>query len=116
MRTRTIAGTGWLGGLCLLLAFFALGTLPVNYAGLLLLGFSFLLFIADVFSPTHGVLTTGGVISFVLGSFMLFNTPVFSFQPCYFGSLSCRGDIARWAMVSRLCTCSPQLCRAGFWA
>jgi membrane-bound serine protease (ClpP class) len=66
---------GVVGGLCLLLAFFALGTLPVNYAGLLLLGFSFLLFIADVLSPTHGVLTTGGVIAFVLGSFMLFNTP-----------------------------------------
>jgi membrane-bound serine protease (ClpP class) len=65
---------GVVGVLFLLLAFYALGTLPVNYAALLLIGFGFLLFIADVFSPTHGILTTGGVISFVLGSLMLFNS------------------------------------------
>jgi membrane-bound serine protease (ClpP class) len=65
---------GIVGVLCLLLAFYALGTLPVNYAALLLIGFGFLLFIADVLSPTHGILTTGGVISFVLGSLMLFNS------------------------------------------
>jgi membrane-bound serine protease (ClpP class) len=65
---------GVVGGLCLLLALYALGTLPVNYAGLLLLGFGILLFIADVLSPTHGVLTVGGTIAFVLGSFLLFNT------------------------------------------
>lgn len=66
---------GVVGGLCLLLALYALGTLPVNYAGLLLLGFGMLLFIADVVSPTHGILTTGGAIAFILGSFLLFNTP-----------------------------------------
>ena len=63
------------GGLCLLLAFYALGTLPVNYAGLLLIGFAFLLFIADLFAPTHGVLTVGGLAAFVLGSLMLYNVP-----------------------------------------
>ena len=66
---------GVVGGLCLLLAFYSLGTLPVNYAGLLLIGFAFLLFIADVFAPTHGVLTVGGLAAFVLGSLMLFNAP-----------------------------------------
>jgi membrane-bound serine protease (ClpP class) len=66
---------GVVGGLCLLLGLYALGTLPVNYAGLLLLGFGMLLFIADVVSPTHGILTTGGAIAFILGSFLLFNTP-----------------------------------------
>jgi membrane-bound serine protease (ClpP class) len=66
---------GVVGGLCLLLALYSLGTLPVNYAGLLLLGFAFLLFIADVLSPTHGILTVGGAIAFILGSFLLFNTP-----------------------------------------
>ena len=65
---------GVVGGLCLLLALYALGTLPVNYAGLLLIGFGFLLFVADIFSPTHGVLTAGGTIAFLLGSFLLFNT------------------------------------------
>lgn len=65
---------GVLGGLSLLLGLLSLGALPVNYAGLALIGFSFLLFIADVKLPTHGVLTTGGIISFVLGSLALFNT------------------------------------------
>ena len=66
---------GVVGGLCLLLAFYALGTLPVNYAGLMLMGFAFLLFIADLFAPSHGVLTVGGLAAFVLGSLMLFNAP-----------------------------------------
>jgi membrane-bound serine protease (ClpP class) len=66
---------GIVGGVCLLLAFYALGTLPVNLAGLLLLAFGLLLFVADVVSPTHGILTAGGLISFVLGSLMLFNAP-----------------------------------------
>ncbi len=66
---------GVVGGLFLLLGLYALGTLPVNYAGLLLLGFAFLLFIADLLTPSHGVLTVGGIIAFVLGSLMLFNAP-----------------------------------------
>src|SRR4051812_36548094 len=66
---------GVAGGICLLLGFYALGTLPVNYAGLLLMGFALLLFVVDVFAPTHGVLTLGGLISFVLGSLLLFNVP-----------------------------------------
>lgn len=65
---------GVLGGLALLLGLLSLGALPVNYAGLGLIGFSVLLFIADVKMPTHGILTAGGVISFVLGSLALFNT------------------------------------------
>ncbi|MGE3272797.1 MAG: nodulation protein NfeD [Chloroflexota bacterium] len=63
------------GGICLLLGFYALGALPVNYAGLLLMGFAFLLFVVDLFAPSHGVLTVGGLISFALGSLMLFNVP-----------------------------------------
>lgn len=66
---------GVVGGLSLLLAFYALGTLPVNFAGLLLIAFGFLLLVADVLSPTHGVLTVGGVLAFILGSLILFNTP-----------------------------------------
>jgi membrane-bound serine protease (ClpP class) len=65
---------GVLGGLALILALLSLGALPVNYAGLALIGFSFLLFVADVKMPTHGILTAGGVISFALGSLALFNT------------------------------------------
>ena len=66
---------GVVGGICLLLGFYALGTLPVNYAGLALMGFALLLFVVDVFAPTHGILTVGGLIAFVLGSLLLFNVP-----------------------------------------
>ena len=66
---------GTVGGICLLLGFYALGTLPVNYAGLLLMAFGLLLFVVDVFTPTHGVLTVGGLVAFLLGSLMLFNVP-----------------------------------------
>jgi membrane-bound serine protease (ClpP class) len=66
---------GVAGGICLLLGFYALGTLPVNYAGLGLIGFALLLFVVDVFTPSHGILTLGGLVSFVLGSLLLFNVP-----------------------------------------
>lgn len=65
---------GVLGGLALILGFLSLGTLPVNYAGVALMLFSFLLFVADIKLPTHGVLTAGGILSFALGSIALFNT------------------------------------------
>jgi membrane-bound serine protease (ClpP class) len=66
---------GVVGGICLLLGFYALGALPVNYAGLLLMGFAFLLFVTDLFAPSHGILTTGGLVAFTLGSLLLFNVP-----------------------------------------
>jgi membrane-bound serine protease (ClpP class) len=66
---------GVVGGICLLLGFYALGTLPVNYAGLLLMGFALLLFVAELFAPSHGILTVGGIIAFVLGSLLLFDRP-----------------------------------------
>ncbi|MDP8922773.1 MAG: nodulation protein NfeD [Chloroflexota bacterium] len=66
---------GVIGGICLLLGFYALGTLPVNWAGLLLMGFALLLFVAELFTPTSGLLTLGGLAAFVLGSLLLFNVP-----------------------------------------
>lgn len=66
---------GVVGGICLLLGFYALGTLPVNWAGLLLMGFAVLLFVVDLFTPTSGVLSIGGLAAFVLGSLLLFNVP-----------------------------------------
>ncbi|MDI3339881.1 MAG: nodulation protein NfeD [Sphaerobacter sp.] len=65
---------GVIGGIFVLLALFSLGTLDVNWAGVLLMGFGFLLFIIDVYVPSHGVLTIGGVIAFALGSIMLMNS------------------------------------------
>ena len=54
------------------MAFYSLGVLPVNYAGLLLIVLAFGLFIAEVFTPGFGVLAAGGVTSLVLGSLILF--------------------------------------------
>ncbi|MBM3269013.1 MAG: nodulation protein NfeD [Candidatus Sericytochromatia bacterium] len=62
---------GIIGGICLLLAFYGLGMLPVNYAGVALILFAFLLFVAELFAPSHGALTIGGVVSLVLGGFIL---------------------------------------------
>ena len=64
---------GVVGGIALILALYMASILPVNVAGLALIGLALLLFIIDIFAPTHGVLTFGGIISFFLGSLMLFN-------------------------------------------
>ena len=65
---------GVVGGLCLLLAFFAFQVLPVNYAGLLLILFGLVLFILEVKLTSFGLLTTGGLVSLVLGSMMLMDS------------------------------------------
>ena len=62
---------GVAGGIAVLLGLFALGTLPVNWAAVLLIGLAFILFAADLFVPSFGTLTIGGVVSFVLGSYLL---------------------------------------------
>lgn len=65
---------GVVGGICLILGFFALSVLPVNYAGLALLFLALLLFIAEIKIVSHGVLAIGGTISLILGALMLFKT------------------------------------------
>jgi len=66
---------GVVGVICLLLAFYALGTLNANWVGMGFVILAFVLFVLDIKAPTHGVLTFGGIASFVLGAFLLFNTP-----------------------------------------
>lgn len=66
---------GVIGGISLILAFFAFQTLPVNYAGVLLILLALVLFIAEIKVVSHGMLTLGGVIAMVLGSLMLFESP-----------------------------------------
>ena len=70
---------GVVGAIALLLALYMAAILPVNITGLLLIGLAVGLFIIDVFAPTHGVLTVGGIVAFLIGSLMLFNRqdPVF---------------------------------------
>lgn len=65
---------GVIGGISLLLAFFGLSTLPVNYTGILLIVFGVILFIAEIKVMSHGMLTVGGVISLIMGSLLLFDT------------------------------------------
>ncbi|MBN2515320.1 MAG: nodulation protein NfeD [Deltaproteobacteria bacterium] len=67
---------GVVGGIALILAFFALQTLPVNFAGILLIIFGIILFIAEIKIVSHGMLTVAGVISLVLGSLLLFESPI----------------------------------------
>lgn len=66
---------GVVGGLCLLLAFFAFQVLPVNYAGLLLILFGLFLLVLEVKVTSYGLLTAGGLISLFLGSTMLMDSP-----------------------------------------
>ncbi len=66
---------GVVGGIFLILAFYALQVLPVNYAGLALILFGIILFIAEIKVVSHGLLAVGGVISLFLGSLMLFQSP-----------------------------------------
>ncbi len=68
---------GVVGALCLLMAFYALGVLPVNYTGLILIALAFVLFVADLKAPTHGVLTAGGIASLIAGALLLFNSPLY---------------------------------------
>jgi membrane-bound serine protease (ClpP class) len=73
---------GVVGGICLVLAFYSLGNLPVNIAGILLIALAFGLFIAEVFTPTFGLLTAGGITSLVLGSLIMFKGgPLFQVSP-----------------------------------
>jgi membrane-bound serine protease (ClpP class) len=65
---------GFIGAVCLLLAIYGLGVLPVNWFGILFLVVAFILFIMDVKAPTHGALTIAGAASFIVGSLVLFNT------------------------------------------
>ncbi|MBI5198398.1 MAG: nodulation protein NfeD [Nitrospirae bacterium] len=66
---------GVVGALCLILAFYSFQVLPVNYAGLLLIILAIILFILEVKIASYGMLTIGGIISMVIGSLMLFESP-----------------------------------------
>jgi membrane-bound serine protease (ClpP class) len=71
---------GVIGGISLILAFFAFQSLPINWAGVLLILFGVALLIAEIKIVSHGVLTAGGVVAMVLGSFMLYDAPEVGFR------------------------------------
>lgn len=66
---------GVAGGICLLLAFFAFQVLPVNYAGVALIMFGLTLLILELKVTSFGLLAVGGVLSLLLGSMMLIDSP-----------------------------------------
>ena len=65
---------GFLGVVCILLAIYGLGVLPVNYFGLLFIVLAFVLFILELKTPALGGLTAAGVVSFITGALVLFNS------------------------------------------
>lgn len=66
---------GVAGAIFLILAFYSFQTLPVNYAGLLLIILGLVMFVLEIKIISHGALTIGGIISMVIGSLMLFESP-----------------------------------------
>ena len=67
---------GVVGGVALLLAFFAFSVLPVNYAGLLLILFGLLLLVLEIKVTSYGLLTAGGLVSLLFGSMILMDSPL----------------------------------------
>lgn len=63
---------GVIGSIALVLSLYSMSVLSVNMAGLALLVLAGILFVVDIYAPTHGVLTAGGIIAFVFGALMLF--------------------------------------------
>jgi membrane-bound serine protease (ClpP class) len=67
--------TGILGGIAIILAFIGFGSLPLNLAGLLLIGLGIVLFILELTVTSHGLLAIGGIVCFVLGAAALYTEP-----------------------------------------
>lgn len=87
---------GVVGIIALIFAFYGLQVLPINYAGLALIGVAFLLFILEVKITSYGMLTVGGVVSLILGTFIMFQA-----TPRAFG-ISWAGIIITAAVVVAL--------------
>jgi membrane-bound serine protease (ClpP class) len=67
--------TGILGAIALILAFIGFGSLPLNVAGVLLIGLAVVLFLLEFTVTSHGLLAIGGLMCFVLGAFALYTAP-----------------------------------------
>lgn len=92
---------GVVGGICAILAFYSLGNLPVNIAGILLVVGALGLFIAEIFTSSFGLLTGGGVVALVLGSLILFKGgPLFQVNPWLIGIVAtCIGALAAFVVT-----------------
>jgi membrane-bound serine protease (ClpP class) len=90
---------GVIGGISLILAFFAFQSLPLNYAGLLLILFGIGLMVAEIKIVSHGILGVGGVIALLLGSLMLFEAPEVGFRVSWWVLLPTVGATAGTFLV-----------------
>ena len=72
--------SGIIGAILLLIGLYGVGQLPVNYAGLALLVLAFALFAAELFTPTFGGLALAGIVAFIAGALILFNTSEFAYE------------------------------------
>lgn len=91
---------GVIGGISLILAFFAFQSLPLNFAGLLLILLGIVLFIAEIKIVSHGVLAIGGTIAMALGSLMLFDAPEAGFRISWWLVLTTVGATAAALLVA----------------
>src|SRR5215471_11414841 len=71
-----VIAPGVIGGICLILALYAMHFLPVNLAGLLLIGLALTFFILEAKYTSHGVLAAGGIVSMLLGALFLIRSPI----------------------------------------
>jgi membrane-bound serine protease (ClpP class) len=78
---------GFIGAVCLALFVYSAGVISVNWLGLVLIGIAFVLFVLEVKAPTHGALTLTGLLTFIAGALVLFNTAPGPQQAAY-GRLS----------------------------
>lgn len=87
---------GVIGAIALLLALYAASVLPVNTLGVALILLAFVLFVAELFTTSHGVLTAGALISFAIGSIILFqsDSPVFRVSFWLIGSMTTLTGVA----------------------
>jgi membrane-bound serine protease (ClpP class) len=91
---------GVIGGISLILAFYAFQSLPINFAGLLLILLGIVLLVAEIKVVSHGVLAIGGVIAMALGSLMLFDAPELSFRLSRWLLLATVGAVAAAFLIT----------------
>ena len=90
---------GVVGGICLIVGFYALQVLPINYAGLALILLGIIMFILEVNVVSYGALSIGGAISMILGSVMLIDSPAPFFRISYFVIIPVVGLTALFFLV-----------------
>jgi membrane-bound serine protease (ClpP class) len=97
------------GGICLILAFVSFQILPINYGGILLILLAIILFVAEIFVTSYGVLAVGGIASLVLGTLMFIDpesSPDYSFDPAF--------GLSPWAVVPTAALLTLFFLYAGF--